>query len=773
MSKQVIFRDRQEVQSTDLNNAQIYVRDLVDQVVREGLTDDLRYTGFTATNTATTKVEIDVGAFWENGIVYIREATHEIDFLSALPLTTKKIAAIVTDGSEIETDIQARDYLVNVSTGATEPDNVAMQKLRYADLSVNYGTENATPQKPTVAVDKLVVAWVTLDQNGVVSIEQNSAGRLVSTKALDARAAALEAWRKAAGERIDTLGSDISALAVRLSNLAGLEDMEGVLTDLADIKETLDLEDNYSDYGADHFLTEDESDTDHVNYSALVEEGFRFPWVAIDETALELFNPLDDKVEVSSGFAIPKHDELVRIAVDEFLEQHSISQYQFQTVDWKLVKKSRKRLRFGQAFSICRNNRWWKSGKFDAAQGIFKIGGETYQTLTADFSTRFRKAGRPGFGSAKHIRLQKFWYDEEEDHYNQRLVTDFQTNASLVAQTFLNTQDGWLTSIDLAFTQADSNGDVTVNVCRVKDGKPNLTEVIATATLAVEDIVVGTDFKTDAEWTNVPLPPTFLRNGDQFAIVLLTGGDHYVGLSSGSEYAQGTFFQSTDGQFLMGDLEKDMMFRAKFAKFSYNRVEVDLKSLSLSGGIDGIDITAETIVPEGCELIFEVRPDGTNNWTPLNQVDSDPFSGLPPLVHFRAVFIGTKDVAAGLSFTTSRVRVQRPDTSLTHISEQITLASTTQSLKVKVILDQYYETNHDLTCTIDDVTNASNGIAPATTTDTELEDHDGNHKRIERVFEWTATEIPVALQDFVINFSGTTTSAQDLYHGEKRVHLAF
>ena len=69
----------------------------------------------------------------------------------------------------------------------------------------------------------------------------------------------------------------------------------------------------------------------------------------------------------------------------------------------------------------------------------------------------------------------------------------------------------------------------------------------------------------------------------------------------------------------------------------------------------------------------------------------------------------------------SRVKVFRPRTDFTHVSESIILAAATQSIKVSVLLESYVEANHDCTCQIDDVTNATLNIDPATTTDQILE----------------------------------------------------
>src|SRR5690606_12647556 len=126
-------------------------------------------------------------------------------------------------------------------------------------------------------------------------------------------------------------------------------------------------------------------------------------------------------------------------------------------------KMSANRLRFGLARTVCNNSEFWKTGKFDYKTGIFTaLDGRTYQALDTSFDTSFTNS------KAKFIRLQQFWYDVETEYYEERVTTDHEVSGALVAQTFLNTQHGWLTSIDLAFTQVGATGNVHVLVTKTK-----------------------------------------------------------------------------------------------------------------------------------------------------------------------------------------------------------------------------------------------------------------------------------------------------------------
>ncbi len=766
MEKQVQFRDRQELQSGDLSNLGIYTQEALDRIVGEGLTDEKKYTGFSIAKTGATQITIAPGTYWTAGKRYIREDATSQDFLSNLPLLTKRIAAIIVVNADIDTEVEPRDYLIDVETGATEPQSVAMQKLRYAQFQTQYGVENASPQKPTVSTDVLVIGWVTLNTTGVESIEMAADNEFMSLKKLGQRATELETWKGQAGEQITTLGSDITALASRLAQTADNTKLTRVFEDMARVKELLELKDNYSGYGADSFLNYDVSwsDNTQVGYYAKVEEGIRFANANALNTAITLFNPIDPSVSVSSdGLCLPKYDQVRRISVDAYRQPLSISQYQFQTVAYKTMSMSVSRLRYGSSFSVCTNSEFWRTGRFDSAAGVFTDRlGRTYQYEEGNVNRNHQ-----------WIRLKQFWYDTETVYYEQRVVTDFSVNGSMVAQTFLNSQGGWLSSLDLFFTEKDVSGNVKVLITKTEAGRPALDQVVAEATLQPSDIIKGSSPSVAAQWTRVSFVPTALAAGERYAIVLITGGNHFVGLASGAAYAAGTLFYSTDGAFFQGDLTLDMMFRANFASFQNSRLEVDLGSINLSGGITDIDIAYQGIVPDGCSLVFEVRPQGSAVWRTISELDTTAFNGLPALCSFRAVFVGTKDLMPGFKLTGSSVLVSRPATNLLHFSEARSLPAPTRSIQVIAILDYYKEANHDLSVALIDVTNANAVRTPATVTDEILDDRGNGQMHIRRTFTFNTTSLPVNTSSIRIRTTGAALAATEVFHVERMTYLSF
>ena len=62
-------------------------------------------------------------------------------------------------------------------------------------------------------------------------------------------------------------------------------------------------------------------------------------------------------------------------------------------------------------------------------------------------------------------------------------------------------------------------------------------------------------------WNTVTIPPTFMKKGSKYAVVLISNANHTLGMTSGQTYLDGTFFYSTDGIYYQGDITKDLMLQ--------------------------------------------------------------------------------------------------------------------------------------------------------------------------------------------------------------------
>ncbi|WP_412506656.1 hypothetical protein [Roseovarius sp. SYSU LYC5161] len=703
MQSTVIYRDRQELQSADLNSTQEFARASMDHIVRDAIDAGKGYAGFSATKTAATEVTMSSGRLYAGGAVYARNEDVVVDLFNVLPLVTRKRVAIVAFGQEVETDVQPRDFLIDAQTGATEPQSVAMENLRRAEVSTVAGTEAPDPSYPATDANVTVLAIVLLDTSGVISIEQWQPTQLPNLRNLSNRTTALENWRGQISGQVDTLRTDLSTLADRLAGFATKAEIVELTEQVNELREEVYAPGAYIFYGTNHFLTAEGTATEHPDFDAVVEEGIRFPRAGSESTELALLNPNNVYISNTGGFVLPRYGNAVRLDLTGYSSENRMAQYTFETTEIRELTRARTRRRYGNSQVVCTNSRWWRQGAYDLADNVFRRDGETWE-VTNGVPDRMPNGARVPNGNVHWIRVRRFWIDTYEEQYWDRVTNTTTINGQQIAQTFLNSQDGWLSQVGLYFSRKAADGDVTVLVTETAFGMPDLGRVISRTTLPVEDIEVGA-VSTEVGLpslveTQLPITPTFLTAGRRYAIVLVTTGDHYVAMSnSDNGVVQGTFFVSTDGAFFAGNLVEDMKMRLYFARFERTRVSVELNAFQLAGGILDLDVLHPGVTPPACRTDIEVQVNGA--WVALDgDADGPDLSGLPAILPVRMTLTGTTDLMPGFGLNGSQAVVTRPKTAFTWVSETRELGSPTTSVKIVTDLQHYEEANHDCTVTL-------------------------------------------------------------------------
>jgi hypothetical protein len=694
MERKVNIQDWQKVTVEDFNNFGLFPRASFDHVVVDTLIPSMAFTGFTTVQTAPAVVTVGNGRLYHNGLVFYNdsEGGSSLDLLGVLPVVTRRYVGVVAWGQEIETDTEPRTFLTDPVTRATVARVVSTESRRWANVSTVIGAEGPDPQPPSVASNTLAVAWILLDSTGIISITMVDENRAPNLANLDARMNEMDAWRVQTASRLDTLATDISSLASRLAGTASMRFTLKLATDIARVREVLNLPDTYSMWGADHFLTPDETDINHVDYLAKVEEGVRFPNAAERDSQFALLNPMDPGVMVQANFVLPAYDQVVRLEVLGRDSEMSISQYQYQTISWELMTKTRTRIRWGTPFVVCINGVWWWAPAghdygSNVGVGPGGVGGYTPNTdLIYDPVRNILTRGSETFqildvmepSSHTVLRLVQFWVDEIVDSYYWRsIVTIEGLSGSVISQTYLNSQGGWLTGVDIFMTRVASTGDVHCIICETNSsGAPDFERAIARSTVTADRL------RSPPYATKFDFLPTYMAKGKRFAIVLQTPGNHFVAIVHNNKFAQGSMFQSTDGAWSVGDLTKDMAFRLYFAKFRTTRCTTQLLSLELNGGISAIDLNYDSTRPPGTQIEYEVQVNG--NWVPLGYYDVNPLVALPPLLPFRVTLSGTTDEMPGIGVASnSRSLTSRPRSDFRHIS----IARNTPAVVTTVYVD--------------------------------------------------------------------------------------
>lgn len=750
MRNQVLIRPRQQFLDGDASNMQNYTRSSLDEAFRATVGGSKRFYGFLTEKTGPAEIRIAQGLLYAAGPIHGRDAPAIIDMIAQLPVAAQKKAAVVAWATETDTDIERRNFRTDVTTNAVEPQDVAMRRARIANVDVVYGQESANPQLPPIDAGYVHIATVTLSTTGVELVEMNDPARLKSTQDIFSLAEQIDLWRQITAPLLLTLRTDIAALADKLRASASSIAMEQLLYDVALLKDTVGIDEDAVSYGADRYLNLDKMDLAHAQSDCRVEEGIRANWDNITEQALQLFNPLDPaaKVDQPTGMLLPKYAEEVRILVEGFAGDIALNQYASQAVTLKQRTITRTRIRYGQSMTVCTNAQWWRSGQYDPASGIMRRAGETWEVAQADRANAVI--------NHKMVRVTQFWTDTWQEPYWDAITTQTTINGAVIGQTMLDAQGGWYLGQDFAFTQIAADGPVTMAVCEVTAGAPDVTKVIASVTKQPADL------KPYPQWTRFGIPAIYRERGKRYATVLISQGSHRVALADNNAYLNGSLFYSSDGGWFTGDLTRDLLFRAIYARFDNPRAVIEMTPVSLAGGITDLDFLYESIAPEGTSIDWEIQPEGQATWSRLAGGEAQSLLyNKPALVKLRAVFNGTADVQPMLKLTNSRLRATRSKSGFTGVSQQINLPAPANSITVISYLGYFHGPDH--TASIKLITGAGDVTASV------VEDKPAD----QGIRRKTTFNLGAPVSNFRIKHTGTAVSDRDLFQINEMVWNAY
>jgi hypothetical protein len=719
MYKKVIYRDRQELQAKDLNNTQDFIAQSIESLITDAISNRYHYIGFEVTQNSSTEITVAPGRLYANGKVYISEQSLEFNIFQYLPMNTKKVVAVVVWGSETETDVEPRDFLIDVVQGTTEPRAVAMTHINKANVNLIPGVESVDPQPPTLQENVVPVAYIYLTTTGIEKItrvEEYVLPRLYETKA---DVVELKNWRALTEPRLISIVTDLSSLSKKTDGKADLKAVLELMADMARVKEKLNLPSTYHSYDADYFGNDAKIDKD--NTVAKIFNGLLFPNAGEAKANLALFNPYDPNIKRFDNLILPNFDLICKLETKGHSGDVSISKYQWQTYTLKKYTYYQWYWVYGWSWSCY----WYWYYRY-------------WYWYWYYYYWWYGWCG--------------YWVAYPVTEYRLEATTHT-INGAIVAQTFMISSPMWLAGLGLYFTQKDSNADIHIVICETEGGKPVLQKTLTHVTLKPSDVQ-----KYPAE-TIINLPPVFLKPG-RYAICFITQGDYRVATVSGQNYLQGTLFYGTDGDYFTGDLTKDIMFRLYAAQFKQARTEVQLQPVSLAGGITDLQIIAPAIVPEGTELIYEINVGG--KWYPLKETGK--LSSAPDIVPLRVVMLGTADLQPALILTEQAITASRPAETFYATSTERVLSASRQNIDVQVLLHKFNPAKHTINCQLIDT--LSNTIYNPALVTTEQEDEGALRKTF-------TFNISAGIQRYKIKLSGSRTSDAEPYAIIERIDIAY
>ena len=770
MEKTVQFRDYQKVQTSDLNNIEVYARQSFDDLVGDAVTASLRYAGFNTVKSNTAEITVAPGRFYGTndnnavGAIFSLPTQTIMSLVQYLCVSqvTQKYLTLVAYGVEDQVDVQNRDYLVNTQTLQTQPQAVAMTDSRDAVLAILAGAEAADPVAPAVNVGQVAIANILVNYAGVISVTMLTAGQVTSTENLNSRLAVVETFDTQVGPRFDSLAADLAALANQIAGLGRFSNtiIDELAQDVANLKDLAGLPSSYSQYGAVHFAFMDSTKYDINNalalgFNAEIFYGCRFPAQNADLFALSLFNPFDPNASVgTNGLLIPAHTNKLMLQTGAPATSITMNVYTWQT--YSLVQKNMSYTRIvnGPSYDVCTNGARIQTSSGDSNNLGWWLPNFTSQEVETSTYT-----GAPGH---YWYQVQYYWIDSWTEPYWELDTVTHSVSGMQVAQSFLASSDAWITQIAFYLSAiAAPSGDIWVTLCQCTNGQPDLTQVICHVDVTSTSLVVG--------WNTVSIQPTFVAKGARMAVVLTTGVGHQLGMAAAGSYLNGTFFYSQDGAYYLGDYTKEIALQIYSADFSGvgNQVTIEFAALNLAGGIRDIDLTARMIVPDSCQLLFEVMPTGTGTWLPITQdAPLVPFQNAPVLARFRARFVGTSNVMPGITMGDSMVNIWAPGPTFTLVTVTETLASASGNVSFKIEVESFNPVAHSLEASQGDgngyirlYKTSSSYISPTTVTVTEVDASAGR-------YDITATfsGISPTISSFIIVVHGTTNSISDVFH---------
>jgi hypothetical protein len=745
--KQVIYRDRQELQAADLNNSQLWGDEAARHIVTDAITGERQFTGMTVSARSATELEVAAGRLYDGptGKVFALDPAQVHSVFAMLPLQDQKWVAVSVFGAEEDTDIQPRDFLIDLQTREVEPEAVAMQRRRVATVHIAQGLESPTPERPEPPTGYTLIAHVRLSPTGVQEVVLAEGRRLPNLQRVDARLRVAEGWMLAAEPRIAHIMSDIAGLGSEVAKRASLDHVVALALDMAKVKERMEIPDDYAFYGADHFLNDDESDTAHADYLADAYEGARPVIVATQTGVLSLLNPMDPEARISAGaLLLPAYDEVTRLRMEARAGELAINQYQYQTFNAVQKTISRERVRYGDTLTQCTNSAFWKSGVYDSTTGILRRNGELWEVNAADRDKALI--------DHKFLRVTRLWIDSWQEPYWDVVSTEHVVQGSVLAQTVLMAQTGWLTSLEIFVTTADPAGGLTVMLTEAALGQPDVSKVLARATLAPGAVTAG--------WLKAPFTdPVLVESGKRYALVLVSGAGHRVGFCEGTEYTQGILMYAQDGAYFTQAAERDLMLRLNFARFTSPRAVVQMQPLQLAGGIQELDMLYDAAVPAGCRLVWEYQTGG--QWRPITTENAPQFGGAA-LVPLRAVFIGTQDLMPAIRPSTAEVTVSRRGNAFVHISTSRVLGTPSQNIRVRLLLEDFDAAKgHTVDCRL--------MVGAALVAATSHRDEVVDGRSFWREFRWT---LGAETADYRIRIDGAGVTGANPWHVAERYDLA-
>lgn len=687
MSQRILFNEAEIAEAPDFTAIGELAQAATDSLVTDAIGYPAHWSGFTATRQSSQIVSLSPGRYYTADKVYAADANTPINLQVHIPLAASDqrwIAIILRGSEEEETELRRVETSTDVDT--SEPVDMTAPKrlVRKAAFTVQQGAASPAPAlRPAIAATDAVVAWVLLTAEGIALIEPGEPARVKSLYEVEQRTSGLEGDLTGVKRRTTTIETDIVNITTRLTDIPHPTIMRQLKRDAATLRRLIAMPDEARAYWYDAGLLQDEWDKTHASWLARVREGIRFPWAAERDAQLALTDPGSAAIRLSGDLLLPAWTEITRVAVESDGSTVNVSQTTHTVVNAIRREIARQVIEYGPTVTVCENAAEWAIIYNRSVGELFTRDGETFEIV--DVVANKEWAGHRVYAIRNVIArtVTDVYWDYETETIG--------VNGSVHGQTWLQSQPGILTSIDLDFDKVGATGDVHLFVCECDEsGEPSFGSVLINQTLAPAGLGLG--------WANFAFRPTLLESGKRYAWFTVTTGNHALGAVSGNRFTQGSRFVCTDGAWSQVITDSDFAFRLNFASFASGRTIVDFGSLTLENGMTEIRLLHAGWQPGGTNLVWEIKPTGSDEWQPLtlkNAIGAEAMTGLPALVQLRAVFVGTADLQSAIVLgPTARGMTFRPRGEMVAVSKVHNFGLSTTTIQLETVLDAFDPGKH-------------------------------------------------------------------------------
>lgn len=771
MFRRALVEANQYVTDADFNRFGDWSQEGVDRLTKALLVSGRLYKDFQTVALGPTQIEVAPGTVFDAGAMYATLEPERPTIVGYIPLIEGQtvFVTLVAQGQEFPDFNEARTFEVEVPTSgggvATQyPVRIGFRaRLRKAVLSFIPGVAALAPVRPNVPLQAVAIADLLIGSGGILSITRRTESEAPELDEL-ARSYSLQAVELALmAQAIAGLRNDLAALKREMR--AGVSELTvaAMQTDLGLIKERLDVPDTGAPYGGDWFLDEDESDTDHVDYKARVEEGIRFPAANLWKGPIGLKFPNDPSLmHAAQGLICPKYTIVDGIKIDRVAGEEPLGGTVYQTMELKEMSMARQVTRYGPWYEVCDNFTIGaqRAGTLDHLARTVQIGN---QVVEFDPSSTYNYYT----GETVHLpaRYRHIWTDTVRDPYLSYTPVPRTIEGVIRAASFILSQDRWVPGVKLNLTRWSAGAEITASLVECdSNGFPIRQRALATTTLVAAQFVKG--------WTRLPFSRPVQGRAGIYAVVFAVKGDVWISTAAGEHGLNMTLFNSTDGVTFAPDQTKDLCLAVEFCRFEHTQLRVPLDGLNLDGGVHNIAIRTAAIVPTNADARWQLLIGGAYRDMPrppprgLETPVPDLFgSGVTPFYDWAVMLSGNEWAMPILDTAQSEVELFRADDDLRHISEELLFGASATQVKVRAVVFPWVAARHTLAARL------HHGAGYAT-----LKPHDAVEGKPvvarpeAREFEWTFNFGAPGIDRCKIDFVGTTNNARITFHVERRVH---